>query len=79
MGPSICMTNRWGKTGSSDRLYFLGLQITVDGDYSHKIKTLVPERKAMTNLDNLLKSKDITVPTNLCIVNSSFSSSHVQM
>ena len=45
------MENRWGKSGSSDRFYFLGLQITVDGDSTHVIKTgLLRGRKAMTIL-----------------------------
>ena len=43
---------------------FLGSKITVDGDFSHDIKRhLLPGRKAMTNLDSILKRKDITVPT----------------
>ena len=50
------------KTGNSDRLYFLGLQITADGDCTHEIKRLLG-RKAMTNLDSILKSRDITLPT----------------
>ena len=51
------------------RLYFLGLKITADGDYSHEIKRhLLLGRKAVTNLDNILKSRDITLPTKLCIV-----------
>ena len=63
------MTNRWGNNGISDRLYFLGLQITADGDYSHEIKRhLLLGRKAMTNLDSILKSRDITLTTNICIV-----------
>ena len=46
------------------RLYFLGSQITADGDYSHEIKRcLLLGRKAMTNLDSILKSRDITLPT----------------
>ena len=45
---------------------FLGSKVTVDGDYSHKIKThLFFERKAMTNLDSILKSRDITPPTKI--------------
>ena len=44
-------------------------QITVDGDYSHKIKRcLLLVRKAMVNLDSILKSRDITLPTKVCIV-----------
>ena len=53
------MAKRQGNNGNSDRLYFLGLQITADGDCSHEILG----RKAMTNLDNILKSRDITLPT----------------
>jgi hypothetical protein len=48
---------------------FLGSKITTDGDYSHKIKRLwLLGRKAMTNLDSILKSRDITLPTKLCLV-----------
>ena len=48
---------------------FLGSKITADGDCSHEIKRhLLLERKVMTNLDILLKSKDITLPTNVCLV-----------
>ena len=57
------MANRWGNSGNSDRLYFLGLQISADGDCSHEIKRrLLLGRKAMTNLDSILKSRDITFP-----------------
>ena len=63
------MVNRWGKNGNSNRLYFLGLQITADGDYSHDIKTcLLLGRKAMTNLDSILKSRDITFLTKISLV-----------
>ena len=48
---------------------FLGSKITVDGDCSHEIKRfLLLVRKAMTNLDNLLKSRDVTLPTKVHIV-----------
>ena len=48
---------------------FLGSKITEDGDCSHKIKRyLLLERKAMTNLDSILKSGDITLPTNVRMV-----------
>ena len=47
---------------------FLGSKITADGDCSHEIKTLSPWRKTMTNLDSVLKSRDITLPTKVCIV-----------
>ena len=46
-----------------------GSKITADGDCSHEIKRrLLLERKAMTNLDNILKSRDITLPTKVCLV-----------
>ena len=49
--------------------YVLGIQITVDSDCSHEIKRcLLLERKAMTNLDSVLKSRDITLPANVRIV-----------
>ena len=48
---------------------FLGSKIAADDDCSHKIKRpLLSRRKAMTNLDSILKSKDITLPTKVCIV-----------
>ena len=64
------MTNRWGNNGSSDRFYFGGgSKITDDGDCSHEIKRrLVLGRKVVTNLDSILKSRDITLPTKLCLV-----------
>ena len=47
----------------------LGSKITADGDYSHEIKRgLLLGRRAMTNLDNVLKSRDITLPTKVCLV-----------
>ena len=56
------MANGRGKSGCSDRFYFLGLQITVDGDLTHEIKRcLLLGRKALTNLDSILKSRDITL------------------
>ena len=48
---------------------FLGSQITADGDCSHETKRhLLPGRKAMTNLDSMLKSRVITLPTKVCLV-----------
>ena len=47
---------------------FLGFKITADGDCSHEIKSLFLGRKTMTNLDSILKSRDITLPTNTCLV-----------
>ena len=59
---------------------FLGSRITVDGDCSQEIKRyLLFGRKAMTNLDSVLKSKDITLPTKVRIVKAGLSSSHVWM
>ena len=50
---------------------FLGSKITADGDCSHEIKRpLLLGRKAMTNLDSIFKSKDITLPTKVCLVNA---------
>ena len=47
---------------------FLGSKITVDSDCSHEMKRgLLLGRKAMTNIDNILKSRDITLPTKICI------------
>ena len=63
------MANRWRNNGNSDRLYFGGPQITADCDCSHEIKRwLLLGRKAMTNLDGILKSKDITLPTKVRLV-----------
>ena len=47
---------------------FLGSKITVDGDHSHGKRCLLLGRKTMTNLDSILKSRDITLPTKLCLV-----------
>ena len=60
---------------------FLGSKIIADGDCSHEIKKhLLLGRKAMTNLDSILKSRDIVLPTEVCIVQRyDFSSSHVWM
>ena len=63
------MVNRWGNSGNSDRLYFLGSKITADGDCSHENKRrLLLGRKATTNLDSILKSRDITLPTKVHLV-----------
>ena len=56
---------------NSDRLWFFGggSKITADGDCSHEIKTyLFLGRKAMTNLDSILKSRDSSLPTNVHLV-----------
>ena len=63
------MTNRWGKNGISDRLYFGGSKITVDGDCSHEIRRcLLLGGKAMTNLGSVLKSRDIALLPKVSIV-----------
>ena len=65
------MGNRWGDSAKSVRLYFFwgGSKITADGDFSHEIKRhLLLGRKVMTNLDTILKSKDITLPTKVHLV-----------
>ena len=63
------MANRWRKNGNSDRFIFLGSKITVDGGCSNEIKIcLLLGRKAMTNLDSIFKSRDITFPANVHVV-----------
>ena len=63
------MANRWGNNGDSDRLYFLGFKITADGDCSHEIKrSLLLGRKVMANLESILKSRDIILPTKVHLV-----------
>ena len=63
------MVNRWNNNRNSERLFGGGgSKITADGDCSHKIKRcLFLGRKAVTNLDNVLKSRDITLPTKVCL------------
>ena len=63
------MANRWGKVETMTDFIFLGSKITVNGDYSHEIKRLLLfGRKAMTNLDSILKSRDITLLTKVRMV-----------
>ena len=64
------MANRMGNNGNSDRLYiFLSSEITADGDCRHEIKRhLLLGRKVMTNLDSILKSRVITLPTKVHII-----------
>ena len=63
------MANRWGNNGNSERLYFGRLKITADGDCSHEIKRLLLlGRKAITNLDSIFKSRDITLLTEVHLV-----------
>ena len=63
------MANRWGNMATVRDFIFWGFKITADSDCSHEIKRrLLLGRKAMTNLDRILKSKDITLPTKVCLV-----------
>ena len=67
--PHHSMANGWGNNGKSGILYFGGSKITADGDCSHEIKRhLLLGRKAMTNVDSILKSTDIIFPTKVHIV-----------
>ena len=62
-----------GETVETVADYFLGSKITADGDCSHEIKRrLLLGRKAMTNLDTILKSRGITLPTKVCLVKAMF-------
>ena len=64
------MANRWGNNGQT---IFLGSKITANGDCSHEIKRLLLlGRKAMTNLESILKSRDIPLPTKVHIVRAMF-------
>ena len=63
------MANSWGNNGNSERFYFLGPRIPADGDRSHEIKRcLLLGRKVMTNIDSILKSRYITLPTKVRLV-----------
>ena len=73
------MANRWGNKTVTDSI-FLGSKITADGDCSHEIKRrLLLGRKVMTNLDSILKSRDITVPTKVHLVKAMVFPVHVWM
>ena len=63
------MANRWGNNETVRYFIVLGSKITADRDCSHEIKrSLLLGRKFMTNLDSILKSRDITLPTKVCLV-----------
>ena len=66
----IILCNMYGETvETASDFIFLGSKITADGDCSHEIKRCLHlGRKVMTNLDSILKSRDITLPTNVCLV-----------
>ena len=58
-----------GRNGNSERLYFGGTKITADGSFSHEIKIhFLLERKAMTNLDSIMKTRDITLLTRVHLI-----------
>ena len=77
-GPITLWQIDGGKVETVTDFVFLGSKITVDGDCSHKIKRcLLLGRKATTNLNSVLKSRDISLP--IRIVKTGFSSSHVRM
>ena len=75
------MANGSGKGGHSmTNFLLLGSKITVDGDCSHEIRgRLLLGRKAMTNLNSVLVSRDITLPTKVRIVKAIGTSGHVQL
>ena len=63
------MTNRWEKAETVSDFIFLDSKITADDDFSHEIKRHLPLwRKVMTDLDSILKSKDITLSTKVHVV-----------
>ena len=63
------MGNRWGNSETVSDFVYRGFKITADGDCSHEIKRpLLLGRKVMTNLDSIFKSRDITLPTKVCLV-----------
>ena len=63
------MANRWETVETVTDFIFLGSKISADGDCSHEIKRcLLLGRKVMTNLDSIFKSRDITLPTKVCLV-----------
>ena len=67
------MANRWEIMETITDFIFLGSKITPDSDCSHEIKRcLLLGRKTTTNLDSVLKSRDMTLPTKICIVKSMF-------
>ena len=75
------MADKGGKAEVVKDFIFLGSKITADGDCSNEImRHLLLERKAMTNLDSVLKSRDITLPTKVHLIKVMFvSSCHVHM
>ena len=69
IGPITSWQIDGGKMETVTDFIYLGSKITADSDCSHEIKRdLILGRKFMTNLDSIFKSRDITLPTNVCIV-----------
>ena len=67
------MANRWGNSENSERLFLGGSKITADGECNHEMKRhLLLGRKVMTNLNSILKSRDITLPTKVYLVKIMF-------
>ena len=63
------MAKKWGNSGNSDRLYFLGIQKSLQMVTANmKFRGLLLRRKAMSNLDSILKSRDTTLTKKVCIV-----------
>ena len=63
------MANRWGNNGNSETLFSRALKITADSDCNHEIKRyFLLGRKPMTNLDSILKRRNITLPTKVHLV-----------
>ena len=76
-GPVISWQIDGEKVETVTDFVFLGSKITADSDYSQEIKRcLLLERKAMTNLDSILKNRDIILLTKVCTVKTGFLSSH---
>ena len=80
-GPITSRQTEGGKVEAETDFIFLGSKVTVDGDCSHEIQRhLLLGRKAMTDLNSILKRSDITLPTKVCIVKALvFPSNHVCM
>ena len=62
------MANRWGNNGNLDRLLFWAPKSLQMVSEAMKLKMFAPWKKVMTNLDSILKSRDMTLPTNVCLV-----------
>ena len=78
-GPTTSRQIAGEKVEAGNRFYFLGSQITPDGDCSQKLINFLLGRKALTNLDSLLKNRDVTLPIKgQCSQSRGFSSSHIQ-